>query len=415
MPLKSSPFLLLLIGGVMPLWSLAMAPAWADGAPAGQFGAPVLPVAGFGLPVKPDGTVSAAAQPAGPAKSWTLERAKPQGSSTGADVTAASDGPNLNALRFYAQQNDLARVAAEIRLLRAKFPGWEPPADLFTEVRTGESEQPLWDLFAKHDLAGLHAAIDDRRQKTPGWQPSSDLSTKLALAEAFDALTRASDDKDFATVVDIATTNNGLMTCATIDAIWRTAEALILTNDEDHGVEAYRFILANCPNPKERLATAQKAMILVKSPASMDSLLRMGRRLPDGTSEFADLRLDGVRQRIGDATMGKAVAPPSEADLAELTAPGARSERQQGCRTPRLVRARSQGFRQRDILVSRSAAGRTVGQGGRRACACATRWWPVARSPETCPAICGARAAQPEAHDGSRGLEPGGRQRASGG
>ena len=74
----------------------------------------------------------------------------------------AADRPaeiDLSALRYFAGQNDLERVAAEIRLLRSKNPDWDPPEDLFSEVRSGIDEQPLWDLFAKRDLVAVHAKM----------------------------------------------------------------------------------------------------------------------------------------------------------------------------------------------------------------------------------------------------------------
>lgn len=312
--------------------------AWADGAePVPQFGAPTAPAAGSFLPARPavDPASAAPARAAAPA-AWVLERPKPpQAAATGGgDAQAPQTGPDTGPLRFYAQQNDLARVAAEIRLLRARFPGWEPPNDLFTETKSTESEQPLWDLFGKHDLDGLKAAMEERRQRTPGWQPSSDLSSKLALAEASDALVRASDAKDYANVVDLASATPGLMTCGNLDAMWRTAEALAATDDEPHAVDAYRYILSSCAKPETRLATIQKASLVVKSPEAMDGLLRLGRRQPNGVNEFGDIRLDATRARIGEAAAGRTDAVPSQADLDQV---GARARAPGGAKDAELL------------------------------------------------------------------------------
>jgi tetratricopeptide (TPR) repeat protein len=316
MPMKRSALAVLMLGAsTVVLHSQGFrASAESGAAPAALFGAPPVPVhAGAERP--------AAAKPGDQSSvstSWVLERPKPQGE-TGlpADASPAVD---VSALRYYAQENDLARVAAEIRLLRAKHPGWEPPEDLFTEARGGESEQPLWDFFAKHDLAALQAAIEERRQRTPGWQPSNDLASKLALASAYDALVKASDAKDWGGVLDVAAASRGLMTCANIDALWRTAEALIQTGEEARAVDAYRYVLATCSKPGERLATVQKASALVKSPDALDGLIRMGRRLPGGGSEFDQLRLAGLRQKVGDLAAGKAGATPTQAEIDELAA-----------------------------------------------------------------------------------------------
>lgn len=264
------------------------------------------------------GPPAAAARPAAP---WSFNRAaSPATASAPGGAATGPDEPNLGALRFYAGQNDLARVAAEIRLLRAKYPGWEPPTDLFTENRTGESEQPLWDLFAKHDLAGVTEAIAQRQQQTPGWQPSADLGSKLATALAYDELVRASEAKEYGTVIELAAAHRDLLGCGTVDAIWRTAEAMILTDDEAHAADAYRYVLDTCPGPNERLATVQKAAALLKNPEVVDGLIRLGKRLPNGQSEFADIALDGVRQRIGASAAGKTEVQPNPAELDRLAA-----------------------------------------------------------------------------------------------
>lgn len=293
-------------------------------APAVLFGAPPMPTDAPATYNPAPSRPAAAPASIGTPGPWVLDRPKPQ--PLAADGTA-SDAPasvDVSALRYYARENDLARVAAEIRLLRAKNPGWEPPDDLFSDVKSSEPEQPLWDLFAKHDFDGLNAAIEERKQRIPGWQPSNDLASKLALAQAYDAMVKASDGKEWGTLLDVAAANRGLMTCGNVDAIWRTAEALVRTDDQAHATEAYRYILATCNKPAERLATMQKASALLTSPDAVDGLMRMGRRLAGGTNEFEPLRMDAVRQRVGDAAAGKGTAPASQADL-DLLATSARS------------------------------------------------------------------------------------------
>ena len=251
---------------------------------------------------------------------FVLERAKPAADDPAPNATAPSKEIDISALRYYVSQNDLSRVSAEIRLIRAKHPNWEPPADLFTEVHNSVDEQPLWDLFAKHDLVGLKAAIDDLHQSKPDWQPSSDLTQKLAMAEAHDALVEASDSQRWADVVDIATDNRALLTCADIDALWRTAEALVRLNDEPRAVEAYRYALTNCNKAPDRLATVQKANLLLQTPGAMDQLLALGRRGRDGHNEFESIRTDSLRRLIGDAAAGKADAQPTPRDVEALEA-----------------------------------------------------------------------------------------------
>ena len=246
---------------------------------------------------------------------WTLDRSKPTTDADATDAKAPESEIDLSALRYYAAQNDLARVSAEIRLLRTKHPNWEPPQDLFSEVHSSVPEAPLWALFAKRDMPGLHAAMDDIRQSNPDWQPSSDLGNKIRMYEAHESLVQASDAQQWDMVADLAAANSLMMTCSDVDALWRTAEALSHLNDEPHAIEAYRYILTNCNKPDERLATVQKASALLTTPGALDSLMALGRRGRDGRNEFDVVKYDAVRRRIGEASAGKDGVQPSPKDL----------------------------------------------------------------------------------------------------
>jgi len=236
--------------------------------------------------------------------------------SAGAGGPAGQAPIDLTALRYFASQNNLTRVAAEIRVIRAKHPDWEPPEDLLSDTKGTEQEGPLWDLFGKQDYQGVRDGIAKIQESAPDWQPSSDLLGKLTLAEANEKLVQASNDSDWGAVIDIAANNKMLLTCAYVDAMWRTAEALVRSDSEPRAIEAYRYILANCAKPEERLATAQKASQLIASGEDLDSLLQMGRRLPNGRSEFESVRLDTIRKKIGDAAAaGDAGTPPSQSEM----------------------------------------------------------------------------------------------------
>jgi len=292
------------------------ADASADGA-AAQFKVAPSAASPFDLPASaPRPAVQANTAP------WQFSAPKPAADAPGGDPASKSrEGEiDLTALRYFAGQGDLARVAAEIKRLREKHPGWEPPQDLFAQSGDSAFEKPLWDLFAQHDYDGVRAGIEAIQDKNPGWQPSSDLTDKLALAEANDKLVKASDAQQWGDVIDIAAGNKMLLTCADVDAIWRTAEALAHTDDEPRALEAYRYILTSCAKREERLATVQKASQILKSPEDLDALLRLGRRLPNGTSEFESVRFDLIRQKLGDAAAGKAGPEASQAEIDALAA-----------------------------------------------------------------------------------------------
>ena len=149
---------------------------------------------------------------------------------------------------------------------------------------------------------------------------TGDLAQKLALAEAHDVLSKASDAHRWDAVIETASATPSLLTCGDIDALWRTAEALVHTGDEPRAVAAYRYVLANCMPADARLATVQKASLLLTSPEALDGLIQMGRRSMDGRGEFDQVRLDLMRKKIGDATVDAASAQPTPEEIAAVTA-----------------------------------------------------------------------------------------------
>ena len=51
-----------------------------------------------------------------------------------------------------------------------------------------------------------------------------------------------------------------LLTCAYVDVLWRVAEAFANTDRVPRAKDAYIYVLTNCDDPAERLATMQKAI-----------------------------------------------------------------------------------------------------------------------------------------------------------
>ncbi len=253
------------------------------------------------------------------ASPFVLNAPKPVARSGTGEGSPHGDAIDLSALRYFAAQNDLGRVSAEIRLLRAKHPDWEPPQDLFSEGGSGVDEQPLWDLLARRDFSAIQARMDDIRRDKPDWQPTNDFAGKLALAGAHDTLSKASDAKQWGTVIDTAVATPALLTCGDVDALWRTAEALVRTGDEPRAVAAYRYVLSNCTPADVRLATVQKASLLTSS-ETLDGLLQLGHRAPDGRGEFDQLKLDRFRRAIGDATANAGSVQPTPEEIAAVTA-----------------------------------------------------------------------------------------------
>lgn len=221
------------------------------------------------------------------------------------------------ALRYFARQGDTRRVEAEIARLRALYPDWEPPQNLLTNDYTPDSSiEAIWTLYGSGDYAAARAAIAKKQQEDPNFQPSADLLASLDLGEATLRLRNASDASEYATVISIAANYPSLLTCETIDNLWRLAEAFIKSGVKQRGIDAYDYILTNCTVAADRFSTMQKAMALLDI-ADITPLLAMEKVDGSGVGEFAPLRLDVIRHAVGDALSAKTTTVP-KADLDQL-------------------------------------------------------------------------------------------------
>lgn len=201
-----------------------------------------------------------------------------------------------SALRYFARIGDMARLEAEIARLQALYPDWVPPADpLAAPVITDPELDRMWELFSEGRYAELAAAIATRRQEEPGWAPPNALVDLLEIAQAREQLIAASDAGQFATVIRIAASTPELLVCAEVDVMWRLAEAFAETDRSDRALDAYSYLLANCDNASERLATMQKALEQLGTDG-ISPLWFFERTGDDGVGEFAEMRVEVSRR-----------------------------------------------------------------------------------------------------------------------
>jgi tetratricopeptide (TPR) repeat protein len=224
-----------------------------------------------------------------------------------------------SALRYYASQHAQTRVEAEIRRLRALYPGWEPPADLYRPAGAGE-DQALWDLYGKGKIDDVKLEIDRRMARQPGWRPSPEMVEKLRRKEMRQDLVTASDRGDWAAVTGLAEREPLLLDGADLDVIWRVAEATAKTGTAERALDLYRVALTAAPGVDERLATVRKAMTAL-GPEAVAPLMAEERN-----SEFEPARLDLARARIGETLKPGASGAPQADDLARLTAAAKRDD-----------------------------------------------------------------------------------------
>ncbi|MBO0126180.1 cellulose synthase [Agrobacterium sp. OT33] len=232
-------------------------------------------------------------------------------SRAGQPASANMPDVDLSALRYFAARGDTQRLQAEIARLRTLYPNWTPPADPLAIPENGDPRlDAMWQLYTNGRYAEVRKAIADRQQAEPGWQPPDNLTGMLSLAEARQRLVNASDLKQYATVVDTAANNPGLLTCSEVDVLWRVADAFANTDRMGRARDAYLYILNNCTVASDRLATVQKASALL--PAEMiGELLAKEKPGADGQLEFEPVKNDLARQFVAKAGEKEGISVPS--------------------------------------------------------------------------------------------------------
>jgi cellulose synthase operon protein C len=227
-----------------------------------------------------------------------------------------------SALRYFASQGDTRRVNAEIARLRALYPNWTPPSDLSQLSGGGAAPPPdpiierLWNLYREDRIAEVRAAIAERQASDANWKPPEELVTALETVEARRRLVNASDSSQWQTVLSVATEAPGLLTCMNVDVLWRVAEAFARTDQPTRTRDVYTYLLTNCSNPAERLATLQKALTLLPEQQVTD-LLQFERRTGETPDDFGSIRDELARRRVERASLDNKTTASAE-DLAAV-------------------------------------------------------------------------------------------------
>jgi len=228
------------------------------------------------------------------------------------------DGPVVDetALRYFARQGDIRRLEAEIARLKALYPDWAPPADpLAVQSNSDPRIDAMWQLYSEGNYAEIRKAIVEAQTADPAFQPPQDLLDRVAIGESRVRLVNASDLKQFETVVQISVETPSLLTCGDVDVLWRLAEAFAKTERPDRAMDAYLYVLKNCSDAAERLATVDKALPLLARD-QIEELLAQERVGADGKGEFATARTDLLRRNV--AAGGR--EPPEAVAAADVEA-----------------------------------------------------------------------------------------------
>ncbi|MGK6314127.1 cellulose synthase [Neorhizobium sp. DT-125] len=249
-------------------------------------------------------------QGANPSPAPIVSQAPPPGGGEGSADPSAQPQPaqpaepevDESALRYFAERGDRARLEAEIARLRALYPNWTPPTDPLAVPENRDRQlESMWQLYSEGRYAEVRKAIAERQTRESGWQPPPDLLERLQVAESRIRLVNASDLKQYSTVIDIGAATPSLLNCSDVEVLWRIAEAFIRTDRPQRGADAYTYILRNCSNPQERVATIQKAAELLPYD-STQALLAFEQIDSSGGREFDRIRDDLARRFMAEAS-----------------------------------------------------------------------------------------------------------------
>lgn len=240
-------------------------------------------------------------------------------SSANPAAPVASLNVDTSALQYYASRHETERVEAEIRRLRSLYPSWVPPSDpaAIPLEDQSASEQPLWDLFKADRLDELTAEIARRQSANAGWKPSEDLAGKLAVKLARRDLVKASDAKNYPSVVAAADKAPALLGSDDLDVLWRAQEAYAHVGREPKAFELAKLVLDKVDDPAARLTTVQKSITLL-DPPDLKALIAMGKTGPDGVNEFQPVELDLIRNKLGRILSGSAGESIDPSEISRL-------------------------------------------------------------------------------------------------
>jgi hypothetical protein len=227
----------------------------------------------FTMPPAPSDQSTSNETPSAPVSETTQSSSSAKPGAPAVDETA---------LRYFARLGDTRRLSAEIARLHSLYADWTPPEDPLKGPTVADPQlDHLWSLYAQGQFAQARAAMAERQSADPKWLPPKDLTDQLDLADARSRLVNASNAKQYETVIQIASSTPNLRTCGDIDVLWRTAEAFAATDRKNRAADAYRYILTNCTDKKERAATMQKAAVVLPR-SDLDALLALARTSLDG-------------------------------------------------------------------------------------------------------------------------------------
>lgn len=171
---------------------------------------------------------------------------------------------DLQALRFYLDQDNEMAVNAELRRLQIQFPEWTPPSDmsqLFSNDGPDSIDQ-IYRLIEAEDFDAARALIAETDRRFTEWSPPSELLSLLSLSEGQVEFSAAVAAGQVETAIGIIRGIPALLSCERVNNAWELAEMHLLRGDTAQAIGIYRSVLRSCEDEAILVATLEKADVV---------------------------------------------------------------------------------------------------------------------------------------------------------
>jgi hypothetical protein len=222
------------------------------------------------------------------------------------------------ALRYYASQYDYAKVDAEIARLKALYPDWQPPRDLFGSPKAPASDvdvSGLWAAYDRGDFAGVRREISALRQINPAWQPPRKLIDLMTAAEVRSELKQAAEKGDWAAIAAVHQRHPEVIAPdpQLVENLWIVAEAYHRMGADDQAYGLYRRVLDESDDADLRLSTLQKALAN-RSSERLQALIGLEEARPKNATQLA--RFEQIKKDFKGGAGGGAPSEQSRLGMA---------------------------------------------------------------------------------------------------
>ncbi|PLW78392.1 hypothetical protein [Cohaesibacter celericrescens] len=172
-------------------------------------------------------------------------------------ASASEAGPDIYALKYFAERGETEKYNQELTRLRLSYPGFQAPGDPLNPVQG--SDQKYWTLYGEGRIDELEALITRQQAAQPYWAPDPDLLKKIKQYRVRGALLKAHANYDFDKVKQLANSNSQIITPDDPDTLWAVAEALSHEKNGEGAFELYQAMLSRFSDKDLINATMQKA------------------------------------------------------------------------------------------------------------------------------------------------------------